>query len=222
MKKRILIVEDEIELATQYQKIILNIGFDCEVATTEYEAINLLEEYKPNLAILDIELKNNKEGGIKIAKYITEHYKIPFIYLTGSRVNKEMLNKIYSTKHNGYFAKPFERIHFEVNIKSILGLGVDILELVDGYILDTNLKAIVSNGNLIGKLSSKSYELLKILATRKNQVVPFNTINDLIYKDKIGNHSALRELVRELRNNYNFLNIETERGIGYRLSIDWK
>ena len=102
MSKRILIVEDEIELATTYQKIIQNIGFDCEIATTEDEAIDLLEEYKPNLAILDIELKNNKEGGIKIAKYIIEHYKIPFVYLTGATIDQEIKNKIFSTKHEGF------------------------------------------------------------------------------------------------------------------------
>jgi len=219
MKKRILIVEDEIELASKYQENIQNIGFDCEIATTEDEAIDLLEEYKPNLAILDIELKNNKEGGIKIAKYIIEHYKIPFVYLTGATIDQEIKNKIFSTKHEGYYKKPFEYDDFEINIKNILGVGPDRVELGDNYILDADNQAIYLNNNLVGKLSNKQYELLKILSIRKNQIVPFNTINDLIYKDKIGNHTALRELVRELRKSYNFLNIETERGIGYRLRI---
>lgn len=219
IKEKILIVEDDTLLASSYQKNILNLGLKCEIATTEEEAFDKLEKYKPDLAILDIELKDNNDGGIKIAQYISEHYKIPFIYLTGSCITEDFKKKIFATNHSGYFRKPIDFFAFEINIKNILHLGKEKLELGKKYFLDVDTKSIFFEGKIVEKLSKKHFELLKILAISKNQIVPFNTINDVIYKDKTGNHTALRELIREIRKKFNFLNIETERGFGYRLNI---
>ena len=85
---RILIVEDDALQAISLQNQISDLNFDGQIKVLEpvdnrKQAIEFLKREKPEIAILDIELHDDKEGGIMIAKEIQEcNLDIVTIFLT--------------------------------------------------------------------------------------------------------------------------------------------
>lgn len=85
-KKRFLIVEDDLMDAETLKKDLSTIIEDIEFlgpVTSYQKAKSLLQTEKPDIAYLDIELEDRKDGGIELAKYIKTQYEVPFIFLTG-------------------------------------------------------------------------------------------------------------------------------------------
>lgn len=104
---KILIVEDEVLVAGQLKKYLERSGHACSGHATSYEeAVELLGKEKPDLVLLDIRLYGNKTG-IHLAKFMNDHYGIPFIYLT-SHFEKSTLEEAKNTRPAGYLTKPYQ------------------------------------------------------------------------------------------------------------------
>jgi two-component system, response regulator PdtaR len=62
-KDRILIIEDDLLIASQMEAALLDSGFDVVgIATTEREALQLAERQTPELAVVDIRLAGDRDG----------------------------------------------------------------------------------------------------------------------------------------------------------------
>ena len=73
-KINVLVVEDEIVIADDICDILSDLGYETlEPAINYSEAIASIEENKPDLAILDIQLAGSKDG-IDLAWKIKEEY----------------------------------------------------------------------------------------------------------------------------------------------------
>ncbi len=80
-KIKIGIVEDEAIIADNLSNTLTQLGYDvAEPATSYAEAITMIETEKPDLLLLDIQLKGKKDG-IDLAMKIKEDYHLPFIFL---------------------------------------------------------------------------------------------------------------------------------------------
>ncbi len=103
----VLIVEDEPVIATDIELTLT--GDDYRVVGTAYtstKAIDMLHRLKPDIVLLDIGIRGDKDG-IDIACIINERYKIPFIYIT-SYADKGTLERARETLPYGYIVKPFK------------------------------------------------------------------------------------------------------------------
>ncbi len=106
MKKKILIVEDEVIIADTLKLMLENLGYSVlEPVGNKKDALLALHEQKPDMAILDINLEG-KPHGLDIGKFIHEEFRIPFIYLT-SNSDKETISLARKTKPGSYLIKPF-------------------------------------------------------------------------------------------------------------------
>ena len=71
-KVKIVVVEDEIIIADNICEALTDLGYDvAEPAITYSEALETIEEFKPDLAMLDIQLSGKKDG-IDLAEIINE------------------------------------------------------------------------------------------------------------------------------------------------------
>ncbi len=107
MSIRVLIVEDEPIIAEDIEHILLS--HDYEVIGKAYSstrAIDMLGTRYPDLVLLDIALKGDKDG-VDIAHIIRNNYQIPFIFLT-SFSDKITLERVNPTMPYGYIVKPFK------------------------------------------------------------------------------------------------------------------
>ncbi|MDO1449694.1 sigma-54 dependent transcriptional regulator [Rhodocytophaga aerolata] len=105
MKNKILIVEDQFVEANNLQMILERAGYEvCTIARSVPTALEIIEEEKPELVLLDIFLKG-KLTGIDLAKILREQ-QIAFVYLSANS-NKEILDAAKATKPYGFLVKPF-------------------------------------------------------------------------------------------------------------------
>src|ERR1700761_9091773 len=104
-KKRILIVEDEFIIADVLRSILQTAGYNvCGIADSVKEALALIEEFKPELVLLDIYLKG-KLTGIDLARNLSQ-LDIPFIYISANS-NQKVLEAAKVTNPYGFVIKPF-------------------------------------------------------------------------------------------------------------------
>jgi DNA-binding LytR/AlgR family response regulator len=108
-KVRVLIVEDEF-ITIETLTLVLK-EMNCVVsgdAMSAKEAIAILDKGETDLAILDINIKGDKDG-IWVAQQIQEKYHIPFIFLTAFG-DKNTVQRAIETGPYGYLVKPFSKV----------------------------------------------------------------------------------------------------------------
>ena len=109
MKKRILIVEDEVFIAEELASILDELGFEVtDIAFDTESAIQAIQKQTPDLAILDIRM-HGKNQGFEIAEYINENLDIPFMFLT-SFADESTVVEASKLKPNAYILKPFNNL----------------------------------------------------------------------------------------------------------------
>ncbi|MFK5856751.1 MAG: response regulator [Bacteroidota bacterium] len=84
-------------------------------AMTAKEAIAELKKGETDLAILDINIKGDKDG-IWLAKQIREKYKIPFIFLTAF-ADDSTVKRAIDTEPYGFLVKPFNKVDVYTSVK---------------------------------------------------------------------------------------------------------
>ena len=104
---KILVVEDERIVAEDIKMCLEDAGYEvCGIAKRGDEAIALAVEHQPDLALLDIVLRGEKDG-IDVATAIKSH-GIPFIFLTAYS-QQGVVERAKETEPMGYLIKPFEQ-----------------------------------------------------------------------------------------------------------------
>lgn len=107
-KIKIGVVEDEMVIASTICLILKKLGYNVLPAAYSYNsAITMIDECKPDLLLLDINLGGQKDG-IDIAYYVREHYSIPIIFLTANS-DAATVDRAKSVKPNAYLVKPFTK-----------------------------------------------------------------------------------------------------------------
>jgi two-component system, LytTR family, response regulator LytT len=106
--KKIFIVEDEFDLAQNFQTILENYGF--EVVGNEEsgeKAYELILERNPDLILIDV-LLNGELDGIDLAKKIREKSNVPIIFITAHQ-DQSYLERISVLNYDSFLLKPFNR-----------------------------------------------------------------------------------------------------------------
>jgi two-component system response regulator LytT len=136
-KFKILIVDDEVLMAEFLKDLLIGLNYSqLELAHNKRRAIERIEDFKPNLILLDIRMNDEIEG-IELAEIINEQYKMPFIYIT-AHSDKETIQRALNTKPLGYITKPFKQADVYATIKiaeeSFKSKQEEFLVFKDGYI----------------------------------------------------------------------------------------
>jgi len=87
-KKVILIVEDDTDLRRLYRLTLAIDGFDVQEAADGIEALGVLEQQKPDLVLLDLELP--RLGGLSVQQEIAAHavtQPIPVVIVTALEID---------------------------------------------------------------------------------------------------------------------------------------
>ena len=114
---RIVIAEDEMIIAEDLKEILEILGYEViGIGISAREVLQLVEEYNPSLALLDIQLKGGMDG-IDLAREIRDHYRIPFLFLT-SHADQSTILRAKEVNPYGYLLKPFDQsaIHAAVEM----------------------------------------------------------------------------------------------------------
>lgn len=117
MAQHILIVEDEIKLATLLRDYLAQSGFETTMIHNGAEAEPWLESHQANLILLDLMLPG--KDGVEICKDIRRHSQIPIVMITAK---VEEIDRLLGLElgADDYLPKPFEPRELLARIESVL------------------------------------------------------------------------------------------------------
>ncbi|NPE29542.1 response regulator [Methanococcoides sp. SA1] len=140
---KILVVEDELITAMDIKNILEGFGYSvpATVASGE-EAIEKVEEFSPDLVLMDIMLEGDMDG-IQTAEQIHTHSDIPVVYLTAYADN-DTLQRAKVTGPFGYLLKPFEEKELHTIIEIALYKHAMEKKLIES---EEKYSTLVENGN---------------------------------------------------------------------------
>ncbi|MFM7310382.1 MAG: LytR/AlgR family response regulator transcription factor [Flavobacteriales bacterium] len=116
MAVNILVVEDESIVRKDIERSLVKLGYQVVAQADNGEkAIELARSTKPDLALMDIQIKGDMTG-IETAEVIKGELDIPVIYLTAF-ADDATLSKAKLTEPHGYILKPFKEVDLHTTIE---------------------------------------------------------------------------------------------------------
>ncbi|MFT4075497.1 MAG: response regulator transcription factor [Asticcacaulis sp.] len=215
---RVLLVEDDPELADDLKCQFAAAGFIADLATDGEQAwyYGDVEDY--DIAILDLGLP--KLDGLSILRrWRSEGRAFPVLILTARSDWTEKVEGIEAGADD-YLAKPFQLGELIARMRALIrrsaGLASPVISL--GHMaLDTNRMAVKIQGKAI-RLSSLEYRLLDYLVHQVDRVVSATEIAEHLYgSGDRTDANTIEALIARVRRKIGAEKIETRRGLGYRL-----
>jgi CheY-like chemotaxis protein len=109
---KILVVEDEMIIGAKISMQLTTLGYEVTgILPSGEEAILHVQENKPDIILLDINLKG-KLDGIETAAQIQQQNNIPIIYLTAN-ADEATFNRAKHTRPAAFISKPFKQLDLQ-------------------------------------------------------------------------------------------------------------
>ena len=173
----ILIVEDNKELLQLLTDFLRVEGYIVSTAETGEKALSLFEKYGAKLVLLDINLPGI--DGFAVCEKIRSHGNTPILMLT-ARVSKEDKMNGLILGADDYIEKPYDIDILIAKIKGIFKRRFAEDKITEGEIALNLVTQTVTIGGKVIDMTSKEFELLKMLIENKGQTLTkdrlFNTI----------------------------------------------
>jgi DNA-binding response OmpR family regulator len=118
MKAQILIVEDEATLYERLRKHLVKENYSVDEYTPSVdEAISRINLKRPDIVLLDIDLKGDLTG-LDLGQLLHDDYGIPFIYVTDYD-DDQTFYKGLETNHDNFMVKTKPRLDMKVLLRTI-------------------------------------------------------------------------------------------------------
>ena len=221
---KVLVIEDEISINDILTSALRSEGYSVRSVFNGKEARKLLNEFLPNIVLLDINLPD--ESGFDICKDVTQKYSIPILMLT-ARI--DIFDKILGLElgADDYVVKPFEPKELLARVKAVMRrytvdtTSKEVLHYSD-LVIDANSYNVVYKGKEI-KMPPKEFELVYYLACNKNKVFTREQLLCEVWGyDYPGDSRTVDVHVKRLREKLaggENWQIETVWGVGYKFEV---
>jgi len=219
---RILLIEDEKNLATVISKGLEEEGYSVDVSTDGEEGLFMAQEIPHDVIILDIMLPG-LDGFSILQSLRSSNILTPVIMLTAKDALEDKIKGL-DTGADDYLTKPFEFEELLARLRALLRRKSThksaVLKIHDLEI-NTSTKEVRRSGTEI-HLTAKEYALLEYLAYNKNTVLSRTEIIEHIYDHSYDFDSNvidvfINNLRKKIDRNYSPKLIHTVRGAGYIL-----
>lgn len=164
----ILIVEDNKELCGLLCDFLRMENYTVSIAETGEKALSLYEKYGARLVLLDINLP--ELDGFSVCRKIRQNDNTPIIMLTARTDKEDKLNGILSGADD-YIEKPYDIDILLAKIKGIFKRRLSLDIISDGDIMLNIADETVTKCGLPVAVTSKEFELLRLLIENKGQTL---------------------------------------------------
>ena len=224
MKKKILIVDDEQQLAETVKEFLEGTGeYDVHIETDGIKAMSDIQEFKPDLVLLDVMLPGM--NGFEICKSLQENKKfssIPVIILSARGDEPDKVAGL-DIGADDYMVKPFSMSELRSRVRAILRRKEteDKPEKIKAgdIIIDTEKHEVIAAGKTI-KLTMAEFGILELLTSRKNYVFTRPMILEHLWgEEKCVVERTVDVHIRHLRSKLgkSASTIKNIRGLGYKI-----
>lgn len=215
---KILYLEDDINLSDTISEYLQEQGFELTCTFDSDETLCRLYEEQFDLLILDVNLPDM--SGFELLKELKKsNNTIPSIFTT-SLNSIEELEIGYKIGCDDYLKKPFALKELLLRINAILKKTINnSIKMGSNITFDSkNLVLIVDD--IAINLKPKELKLLKLLATKPNQIVRFDEIFDYVWDiEENPSDMSLRTYIKNLRKIIGKDKIISIKKQGYKLEI---
>ncbi len=223
---KVLMIEDDLELAEVLAKYLKKFDIDVDVAEEPFVGLSMLEVNNYELLILDLTLPGL--DGLELIPKIREKSDIPIII---SSARDDILDKVMGLERGAddYLPKPYNPRELEARIKTILRRKSALPEKEakkKDEIFELNEDAMqIRFKNHLLQLTPAEYDILSMLIKNKGGVVSRDRF--LYESENIDDDSSLKNIdvmVSRIRSKIakiddEFTYIKPARGIGYQLVL---
>ncbi|MDQ6600098.1 response regulator transcription factor [Bacillus salipaludis] len=228
--KKILIIEDDLDIGELQQDYLEINGHDVELQTSGKEGLKRALNKEYDLLIIDIMLP--EVDGFEICKQVRAVKNIPILIVSAK---KEDIDKIrgLGLGADDYIIKPFSPSELVARVKAHLARYERLIGNMDtakkeirirGLVIDEMARKVYVNDKKIS-LTAKEFDLLLFLALHPNRVFSKEDLFESIWgMDSSGDITTITVHIRKIRNKIekdpsNPQFIETVWGAGYMMSV---
>lgn len=115
-RRRVLFIEDEPALRSSYQRAFAS-RYEAAYAATGAEAMRLLDEHRPEVAVLDLRLPDT--DGVDLLRRLRARMPDLRVIITSAYMSFEPQLQVLDLPHNGYLVKPFDLADLAQRIDAI-------------------------------------------------------------------------------------------------------
>jgi len=214
----VLVVEDERALAESLARLLQGEGFEVSVAYGINEMYKKLGEISPNLIVLDLMLPDGNALN-EIQDIKSNFPEIGIIIISAKNTD---LDKILGIElgADDYVGKPFNPREVVARVKAFFRRTRGLKEVIkygkleiypDDYVVTYDGEPI--------ELTTKEFEILKLLAQRPDRVFSREQILEELWKDEFEVYDRVVDVhINSLRKKLGKNWIITIRGVGYKFS----
>ncbi len=233
-KQKILIVDDDENIAELISLYLTKECFDTMTASDGEAALTAVKTYMPDLILLDIMLPGI--DGYEVLRELRKSSSLPVIMLSAKG---ETFDKVLGLElgADDYIMKPFDSKEMVARVKAVLRrfthekttsaageLPKECVTLPNLVINQTDYSVTYNNQKI--EMPPKELELLYFIASHPNQVFTREQLLDHIWSyDYIGDTRTVDVHIKRLREKFKDhpdWNIKTVWGIGYKFEYHGK
>ena len=223
-KPRVLVVDDEENIRFLLDSALRHFGFDVRVEATGRGGLKAVDEFAPDLVLLDVMLPD-LDGFEIVRRMRLDGEKVPVLFLTARDAVDDKVQGL-TIGGDDYVTKPFSLEEVIARIQVILrrqgvSNGSSKLAIAD-LEMDDEAHVVRRAGQVI-ELSPTEYKLLRFLLVNAGKVLSRNQILDHVWQYDFGGHATVVETyISYLRKKIDTLGpplIHTVRGVGYSVRV---
>lgn len=197
----ILIVDDDVELVGLLRFALHAAGYDVLTAFDGEQALLRLQEHKPELVILDVNLP--VRDGFQVLAELRRTSQVPVMMLT-VRTTEEDEVKGLDLGADDYLRKPFSPRALLARVRSLLRRGTEAVEdpvLAWGPLsIDVERSEARIDGRSMIRLSPLELRLLRLLLSYRGRPVDADRLINFVWADRdAADREALKQVVHRLR-----------------------
>lgn len=230
---KILIIDDEVELAFIVRDYLIAEGYQVSVATDGEKGLEEYKKYNPNLVILDIMLP--KIEGTELCRIIRNESNIPIIMLSAKNGDVDKILSL-GLGADEYITKPFSPGVLVAQVKAHLRRYTQLSKIISESNDTKKVRDILINfksyevrvNDKIIPLAPKEFDLLAFMMKNMNQVFTKEQLFNQVWGfDEFGDINTVTVHIRKIRqkiekNPSNPKYIKTVWRIGYKFDGDIK
>ena len=219
MSKKVLIVEDDANIAELLHLYLEKEGFETQVAKDGGKGVELFRSFQPDLVLLDIMLPG--ADGYEVLNYCRT-LEVPVIFLTAKGTLEDRVRGLRLGAED-YITKPFELMELLARVETVLrrcGKTGRVLSLPPDIEIDTAARTVRRGGSPVA-LTAKEYELLLLFAQNKNIALYRDRIYEKVWGDEyLGDSRTVDLHIQRMRKKLGLeKRLVAVYKVGYRLEV---
>lgn len=228
---KILVVDDDIEIAELLEIYLKNEGYEPVMASDGKEAISKLNT-NPDIALMVLDVMMPNMNGLEVVKIVRKDSRIPILMLSAKSGDMDKIQGLI-TGADDYVTKPFNPLEVMARVRSLLRRAEnsvqdqtpDVLNIGSLVINKDSHEVKTADGDLVN-LTALEFGIFYLLASHPNRVFSADDIFERVWQQEsvvsaktvMVHVSHLRDKIEEATNGDQV--IQTVWGVGYKIEVN--